>query len=76
MQTSKGTILKKLEAISESCSFIVANHEARQEARAAEIDSLKKSIAVLAGAGGENFGATTTPAPGVEGDAALYAGNN
>jgi len=58
--TEQGVILSKAEAINANCNFIMENHEARAEARTNEIDGLKKSLAVLAGAGGQGFGA---PAP-------------
>jgi len=62
--TEQGTILNKVEAIHSNCNFIMENHQARREARANEVEGLKKSLAVLSGAQGTDYGAaTTTPAP-------------
>merc|ERR1719473_299549 len=61
--TEQGTILQKVEAVHANCNFIMENHGARQEARTNEIDGLKKSLAVLAGAGGTSYGATPVAQP-------------
>lgn len=62
--TEQGTILNKVEAVHANCNFIMENHGARAEARANEVDGLKKSLAVLAGASGTDYG--TAPAPVAE----------
>jgi chromosome segregation ATPase len=41
---------KKDASVKQNCAFIMENHEARKEARANEIEGLKKAVAVLSGA--------------------------
>merc|ERR550514_326869 len=40
----------KLEALHASCDFLLNNFDERKKARAAEVESLKNSLAVLSGA--------------------------
>lgn len=61
--TEQSTILDKVSAVHQNCNFIMENHGARQEARANEIDGLKKSLAVLAGASGTNYGTAPVVQP-------------
>jgi len=56
-------ILSKVDALHQSCNFIMENHEARQQGRDNEIDGLKKSLAVLAGADGQDYGQPAPPQP-------------
>lgn len=46
----------KESALHESCDFLLANYDIRKKARSAEVEGLQKSIAILSGAGGEDFG--------------------
>jgi len=40
-----------------SCDFVVANFDARQAARTAEIEALRQAKAILSGSGGKGGGA-------------------
>jgi len=46
----------KTAALHESCDFLLANYDVRKKARISEIEGLQKSIAILSGAGGADFG--------------------
>lgn len=46
----------KTAALHESCDFLLANYDIRKKARSSEMEGLQKSIAILSGAGGDDFG--------------------
>merc|ERR1719261_1459676 len=52
----------KEKALHESCDFLLANYDIRKKARSSEIEGLQKSIAILSGAKGSDFGGAAAAA--------------
>merc|ERR550514_1528248 len=52
-------VMSKLQALQQSCNFLMQNYDERKKARSSELEGMQKSIAILSGAdfGGDDDGA-------------------
>lgn len=52
-------VMSKLQALQQSCNFLMQNYDERKKARSSELEGMQKSIAILSGAdfGGDDGGA-------------------